>query len=95
MREFLQVLRRFVPPYKKYLVLSIVLNILSAVLNIFSFAAIIPILQILFKTDGAGKATRFMAMSEGTLKEVASNNADYFVQQLINNWGATTTLLVI
>lgn len=95
MREFLQVLRRFVPPYKKYLVLSIVFNILSAVLNIFSFAAIIPILQILFKTDGAGKATRVMAMSEGTLKEVASNNVDYFVQQLINSWGATTTLLVI
>ena len=51
MKEFLQVLRRFVPPYKKYLALSVLFNILSAVLNIFSFAALIPILQILFKTE--------------------------------------------
>jgi subfamily B ATP-binding cassette protein MsbA len=51
MKEFLQVLRRFVPPYKKYLVLSIVFNILSAILNIFSFMTLIPILQILFKTS--------------------------------------------
>ena len=50
MKEFMQVLRRFVLPYKKYVVLSIVFNILSALLNIFSFAALIPILQILFKT---------------------------------------------
>ena len=44
MKEFLQVLKWFVPPYKKYLVLSVVFNILSALLNIFSFAALIPIL---------------------------------------------------
>ena len=50
MKEFLNVLRRFVPPYKKYLVLSVIFNILSAILNIFSFAALIPILQILFQT---------------------------------------------
>lgn len=50
MKEFLQVLRRFVPPYKKYLALSVIFNILSAVLNIFSFMTIMPILQILFKT---------------------------------------------
>ena len=60
MKEFLQVLRRFVPPYKKYLVLSVVFNILSAVLNIFSFMAIIPILQILFKTDGAAAPATLM-----------------------------------
>ena len=50
MREFLQVLRRFVPPYKKYLAWSVLFNILSAVLNIFSFMTLIPILQILFNT---------------------------------------------
>lgn len=43
MKEFLQILRRFIPPYKKYLALTVVFNILSAVLNIFSFAALIPI----------------------------------------------------
>ena len=68
MKEFLIVLRRFVPPYKKYLVLSIVFNILSAVLNIFSFAAIIPILQILFKTEDAVHATHFMAWGSGSIK---------------------------
>ena len=53
MKEFLNVLRRFVPPYKKYLVASVFFNILSVILNIFSFAALIPILQIIFKTgDG-------------------------------------------
>ena len=51
MKEFIQVMRRFVPPYKKYLVASIVFNILSAVLNIFSFMTLIPILNILFKTE--------------------------------------------
>lgn len=95
MKEFLLVLRRFVPPYKKYLVLSVLFNILSAVLNIFSFAALIPILQILFKTEGAGKATELMAWNWSNLKEVVSNNADYYVQQFINTMGATTTLLVI
>ena len=95
MKEFLIVLRRFIPPYKKYLVLSIVFNILSAVLNIFSFAAIIPILQILFKTEDAVHATQFMAWGSGSIKEVLSNNVDYYVQQLINSCGATTTLLLI
>ena len=95
MKEFLIVLRRFIPPYKKYLVLSIVFNILSAVLNIFSFAAIIPILQILFKTEDAVRATQLMNFGSGSLKEVMSNNADYYVRQLIDSCGATTTLLLI
>ncbi len=93
MKEFLQVLRRFVPPYKKYLVLSVIFNILSAVLNIFSFATLIPLLQILFKTEGAGTATRLMPWAMN--KDVISNNADYLVQQVINEYGSTTTLLFI
>ena len=95
MREFLQVLRRFLPPYKKYLTLSVVFNILSAVLNIFSFAALIPILQILFQTDQATAATRLMDWSEGSVREVLSNNADYYIGQMVGSWGATTTLLII
>lgn len=51
MRDFIRILKRFVPPYKKYMVLNIVFNVLSAILNLFSFALIIPILQILFKMD--------------------------------------------
>lgn len=95
MKEFLQVLRRFVPPYKKYIALTATFNILSAVLNIFSFAALIPILQILFRTEGAGSATHLMPWSLDNIKEVLSNNADYYVTQLIANVGPTTTLLVI
>lgn len=95
MKEFLQVLRRFVPPYKKYIALTATFNVLSAVLNIFSFAALIPILQILFRTEGAGSATHLMPWSLDNIKEVLSNNADYYVTQLIANVGPTTTLLVI
>ncbi len=97
MKEFIQVLRRFVPPYKKYLVLSVIFNILSAILNIFSFMAIIPILQILFKTEGAALTVNYMEWNGdfNTIKDVASNNADYYISQLISQIGPTTTLLVI
>lgn len=95
MKEFLLILRRFIPPYKKYLVLTVLFNILSAVLNIFSFAALIPILQILFRTEGTGTATHLMPWTLDNVKEVMANNADYYVTQLIGNVGATTTLLLI
>ena len=95
MKEFLSVLRRFVPPYKKYLVLSIVFNILSAVLNIFSFAALIPILQILFQTSDAETATSLMAWDWTNVQTVLMNNMNYYVNGLIAEWGQTTTLLLI
>ena len=95
MKEFLQVLKRFLPPYKKYLALTIVFNMLSALLNIFSFAALIPILQILFRTEGTGTATQLKPWSFDNLKDVISNNADYYVTQLIHSVGSTTTLLLI
>ena len=95
MKEFLLILRRFIPPYKKYLVLTVLFNILSAVLNIFSFAALIPILQILFRTEGTGTATHLMPWTLDNIKEVMANNAEYYVTQLIGNVGATTTLLLI
>ena len=95
MKEFFQILRRFVPPYKRYLVLTVVFNILSAVLNIFSFAAIIPILQIIFKTEKAVTVTRLMPWDWDNIKEVASNNMNYYVNWLIGDIGSTTTLLVL
>jgi subfamily B ATP-binding cassette protein MsbA len=95
MRDFLNVLRRFVPPYKKGLVLSVVFNILSALLNVFSFAALIPILQILFKTGDAETATAWMAWDWGNAKEVLTNNMNYYVNALIARQGATATLLLI
>ena len=93
MKEFLQVLRRFVPPYKKYLALSVLFNILSAVLNIFSFATLIPMLQILFKTGDADTATSLMPWALD--KETLMNNMNYYVNDLIATMGATTTLLFI
>ena len=95
MKEFIQVLKRFVPPYKKYLVWSVVFNILSAILNIFSFMAIIPILQILFKTNGQTARVELMPWSWDHAEKVLSNNANYYVQELIDTVGATNTLLVI
>ena len=97
MKEFLQILRRFVPPYKKYLGLSVLFNILSAVLNIFSFAALIPILQILFQVDGGIRANDYMEWdgSFDTIKEVATNNLYYYIQEFIVAHSASTALLVI
>lgn len=95
MKEFLKILRRFVPPYKKYLILSVIFNVLSALLNIFSFAALIPILQILFKTGDAEAATSIMEWGSGDIKEVAMNNLNYYVNQLVGSVGPTTTLLLI
>ena len=97
MKEFLQVLKRFVPPYKRYLGLSILFNILSAVLNIFSFAALIPILQILFQVDGGIRANDYMTWNGdwGTLKEVVTNNLYYYIQEFIVEYSASTALLVI
>ena len=95
MKEFFQILRRFVPPYKKYLTLTVVFNILSAILNIFSFAAIIPILQIIFKTEKAVAATHLMEWDWNNLKEVASNNMNYYINWLTGDIGPATTLLVL
>lgn len=97
MKEFLLVLKRFVPPYKRYLISSVVWNILSALLNIFSFAAIIPILQILFQTDAVQQNVELIPWDSAAydLKEIASNNASYYVMALIREVGQSTTLLLI
>lgn len=95
MKEFIQVLRRFVPPYKKFLFLSILFNILSAILNVFSFTLIIPILQILFKMTEAHYS--YIAWTDPTvgLKDIAINNFYYYITDLINQYGQSTTLLIL
>ena len=95
MKEFMQVLRRFVLPYKRYVALSIVFNLLSALLNIFSFAALIPILQILFETGSDVKVTELMEWGSASMKDVAVNNVYYYINQFISDMGSTTTLLFI
>jgi len=95
MKEFINVLRRFVPPYKKYLIASVVFNILSVILNVFSFAALIPILQIIFKTGDGETATTLMAWDWSNAQDVLMNNMNYYVNGLITDLGPTTTLLII
>ena len=99
MKEFLQVLRRFVPPYKKYLVWSIIFNILSAVLNIFSFMTLIPILQILFKTSDVKPVTKLITWdnvhSLENFVDLLVNNANYYIQHYIFTLGPANTLLII
>ena len=95
MKEFLQVLRRFIPPYKKFLAWAVGLNILSAILNVFSFALIVPILQILFQMDEA-QVYQFMPWnSDASLSDIAQNNFYYYVSGLIGDYGAATTLLFL
>ena len=99
MKEFLQVLRRFVPPYKKYLVWSVIFNILSAVLNIFSFMTLIPILQILFKTSDVKPVTKLITWDNvhgaESMVEMLTNNVNYYIQHFIVTTGEANTLLII
>ena len=93
MKEFLQILRRFVPPYRKYLLLNIFFNILAAFLTLFSFALIIPILEMLFKIKEATYV--YMPLGSGSLKEVTVNKFYYYTQESIASFGASTTLALL
>ena len=86
-------MRRFVSPYKKYIGWAVLLNILSAVFNIFSFTILIPILNILFKTGANDKVYHFMEWGSADLKDVAVNNFYYYVTQLIEQHGSVMALL--
>lgn len=94
MNDFFAILRRFVPPYKKYLVLNIIFNILSAMLTLVSFAIIIPILEMLFKVNNT--IYTYMPLNDGTaVKDVAINNFYYYTQEAIVQWGAPATLAAL
>ena len=93
MKEFLQLMRRFVSPYKRYIGWAIVLNVLSAIFNVFSFTLLIPILNILFKTGENTKVYDYMEWGSEGIKEVAVNNFYYYVTQMIETHGPQMTLL--
>ncbi|MDE6542034.1 MAG: ABC transporter ATP-binding protein/permease [Muribaculaceae bacterium] len=93
MKDFWSLLRRFVPPYKKYLALNILFNILAAVLTLFSFALIVPILEMLFGiTEGHYE---YMAIGDAGIKEVVVNDFYYFTQQSIAHFGPSYTLALL
>lgn len=93
MKDFFAVLRRFVPPYKRYLALNILFNILAAFLTLFSFALVIPILEMLFKIKEATYS--YMTLSEGSLKDVVVNDFYYFTQLAIERYGAVSALAML
>ena len=93
MKAFWRVLKRFAAPYKKYLGGSLILNLLSAVFNIFSFALLIPILNILFKMDQT--VYEFIPWDGVPSKEQLMNNFYYGVSQMIDKWGGSTALLLL
>ena len=93
MKAFWRVLKRFAAPYKKYLGGSLILNLLSAIFNIFSFALLIPILNILFKMDQT--VYEFMPWDGMPSKEQIMNNFYYGVSTMIDKWGGSTALLLL
>lgn len=95
MKEFWKVLKKYVRPYRGYLGGSVILNILSAVLNIFSFSLIIPMLQILFKMNTTVYEFIPWDTADMGFKDILINNAYYSVTQLIQTQGASTTLLIL
>ena len=97
MKEFFKVLKRYIPPYKKMLLLSLIFTFVSAILNVFSFMIIIPILQILFKIEDTSNVTfiQWSEMNSDNIQEVAINNANYYLNTFIESYGASMTLLLL
>ena len=95
MKEFFIVMRQYVAPYKKYLFGSLFFNLLSAVLNVFSFASLIPMLNLLFKVDT--KVYAFMPWDTvgANMKDLLINNMYFYTQQIMETYGASTALLLI
>lgn len=93
MKDFWSLLRRFVPPYKKYLALNIFFNVLAAVLTLFSFALIVPILEMLFGISEGHYD--YMSLAQGGMKEVVVNNFYYYTQESIIHFGQSRTLALL
>lgn len=102
MKELFKTLRRFIPPYKWYVVGNIFFNILTPILNLLAFSLIMPILNILFKIDSTVYHFKpwetIRLWSDGGLDrlgEVVKNNFFYYVTQLISEYGGANTLIIL
>ena len=95
MKEFFEMFRRYVGPYKRYVASSLAFNVLSALLNVFSFASLIPMLKLLFNTEQT--VYHFIPWSTAgkALSDIAINNAYYYTSQLVAQYGPAPTLLMI
>ena len=91
-KQFLSLIRRFIPPYRKYLISNLVLNFLAQILNVFSFTLLIPILQILFQVSDA--TYEHMTWADGNVADVVKNNFYYYMNHFIETRGALWVLIV-
>ena len=95
MKDFFRVMRKYVSPYKAYLAGSLFFNLLSALLNVFSFISVIPMLQLLFGIDQNRYEFIPWEAAGMSAKDIAINNMYWYTTQLMDNYGAATTLLLI
>lgn len=95
MKDFFRLMRRYVAPYKRFLFGSLFFNLLSAVLNVFSFASIIPMLNLLFKVDTTVYTFMPWDTAGASIKDLAINNMYFYTQSIMNEYGASTALLLI
>lgn len=95
MKGIIHILKRFLPPYKKYVFLAFIFNILTAILNVFSLATIIPILQVLFKINRNTYSFIEWGSSDYSFMDILLNNANWYITQLIETHGSSTTLMAL
>ncbi len=95
MNGVITIAKRFLPPYKNYIILNLLFNVLNALLNVFSFALIIPILQILFQTNPQSYDFIQWNTSGISLLDIAKNNGYWYIGDIINKYGAGYTLFIL
>ena len=95
MNGVITIAKRFLPPYKNYIILNLLFNVLNALLNVFSFALIIPILQILFQTNPQSYDFIQWNTSGISLLDIAKNNGYWYIGDIINTYGAGYTLFIL
>lgn len=93
MKEFYHIMSQYLAKYRKFIIGSLMVNVLSAILNVFSFMSIMPILQILFKVNTT--VYDFVPWGQGDLKDTLMNNIYYYSQELISSYGPATTMLLL
>ena len=91
MKEFISILKRYIPPYKRQLILNFLFNLLSALFTVFSMALMSPILEILFELSEDVNQLLPWALDFDVIK----NNLYYYVTVVKQNYGTGTTLLLV
>ncbi|NLO71794.1 MAG: ABC transporter ATP-binding protein [Porphyromonadaceae bacterium] len=97
MFDFITLIKRFIPPYKKYVFLSLLANLLSTLFSLFSFASLIPILQILFGVSKSNTVYEPWSWNDGiqNIFNAIKNNVSYWIEMTILQQGAANTLIYI